>query len=168
MPPESILITGGAGYIGSHAVLAFEAAGYPVVVLDDLSTSRRNAVPGHLPFYQGDAGNGDLVQAIVGDHGVSAVVHFAGSIVVPESVTNPLKYYLNNTCVSQNLIAACVETGVEHFLFSSTAAVYGIPAQNPVAEDAPIAPINPYGTSKLMTEWILRDCAAVHNFRYRA
>ncbi len=168
MSSEPILITGGAGYIGSHAVLAFEAAGYSVVVLDDLSTGRRQAVPGHLPFHEGDAGDGDLVRTIIGEYGISAVVHFAGAIVVPESVANPLKYYQNNTCVSRNLITACMEMGVKHFLFSSTAAVYGIPAQNPVGEDAPLAPINPYGTSKLMTEWILRDCAAAHDFRYGA
>jgi UDP-glucose 4-epimerase len=168
MISETILITGGAGYIGSHAVLAFETAGYPVVVLDDLSTGRRGAVPGHVPFYEGDAGNSDLVRTIIGDHGVSAVVHFAGSVVVPESVANPLKYYLNNTCVSRNLIGTCADTGVRHFIFSSTAAVYGIPEHIPVAEDTPTAPINPYGTSKLMTEWILRDCAAAHDFNYAA
>ena len=168
MTTDTILITGGAGYIGSHAVLAFKAAGYPVVVVDDLSTGRRDAVPEAVPFVEGNAGDVDLVRTSIKEHGVSAVVHFAGSIVVPESVANPLKYYLNNTCVSRNLIGICVEMGVRHFIFSSTAAVYGIPEHIPVAEDAPTAPINPYGTSKLMTEWILRDCAAAHNFRYAA
>lgn len=168
MTPDTVLITGGAGYIGSHAVLAFEAAGHPVIVLDDLSTGRRDAVSEHVPFFEGDAGNRDLVRTIIGDHGVTAVVHFAGSIVVSESVANPLKYYLNNTCVSRNLIGTCVEMSVRYFIFSSTAAVYGIPEHIPVAEDTQTIPINPYGTSKLMTEWILRDCAVTHNFRYAA
>ena len=168
MTTDTILITGGAGYIGSHAILAFEAAGYGVVVLDDLSTGRRNAVPERFTFIEGNAGNSELVGTIFSDHRVTAVVHFAGSLVVPESVENPLKYYANNTCASRNLIAVCIEMGVKHFIFSSTAAVYGIPAHTPVAEDAATEPINPYGTSKLMTEWILRDCAAAHDFHFMA
>lgn len=163
-----VLITGGAGYIGSHAVLAFQAAGTPVVVLDDLSSGRRAAVPGDVPFVAGDAGDPDLVGALIQEHRISAVVHFAGSIVVPESVADPLKYYRNNTCVSRNLIQACVDHGVRHFVFSSTAAVYGTPERVPIPEEAPTAPINPYGASKLMTEWILRDTAAARDFQYLA
>ncbi len=163
-----VLITGGAGYIGSHAVLAFGAAGHPVVVLDDLSTGRREAVAGEVPFVTGDAGDMNLVAKTIRAHDIGAVVHFAGSIVVPESVADPLKYYRNNTGVSRNLIQACVDTGVRHFIFSSTAAVYGIPDTVPVLEVMPAAPINPYGTSKLMTEWVLRDTAAAHDFNYVA
>jgi len=165
---DTILITGGAGYIGSHANLAFEEAGYQVVVLDDLSTGVRSSVPSHISFVEGDAGDEEFVVSVINDHEVSAVVHFAGSIVVPESVANPLKYYRNNTRVSQSLIRACIDTGVRDFIFSSTAAVYGIPKNIPVTEDTQTAPINPYGTSKLMTEWILRDCAAAYELRYAA
>jgi len=165
---DTVLITGGAGYIGSHGVLAFRAAGHPVVVLDDLSTGRRSAVGDDVPFVLGDAGDRDLIGKTLRDHGVGAVVHFAGSVVVPESVADPLKYYWNNTCVSRNLIAACVEHGVRRFIFSSTAAVYGVPEVMPVAETTPTEPINPYGASKLMTEWILRDTAAAHDFSYVA
>ena len=163
-----VLITGGAGYIGSHAVLAFGAAGHPAVVLDDLSTGRREAVAESVPFVLGDAGDGELVARTIREHEIGAVIHFAGSIVVPESVADPLKYYRNNTSVSRTLIQACLETGVRHFIFSSTAAVYGIPESVPVAEEAPTLPINPYGTSKLMTEWVLRDTAAAHDFNYVA
>ena len=166
---SSVLITGGAGYIGSHAVLAFRAAGYETVVLDDLSSGRREAVPGDVPFVEGDAGDRALVSQVLRDHGVAAVVHFAGSIVVAESVADPLKYYRNNTCASRSLIQACVEAGIGRFVFSSTAAVYGMPDEVPISEDAPTRPINPYGTSKLMTEWILRDTAAAHEgFAYAA
>jgi len=165
-PP--VLITGGAGYIGSHAVLAFAAAGHPVVVLDDLSAGRREALPASVSFVRGDAGDAELVTRIIAEHKIAAVVHFAGSIVVPESVADPLKYYRNNTSVSRTLIQTCVETGVRHFIFSSTAAVYGIPEEVPVKESAPTVPINPYGTSKLMTEWVLRDTAAAHDFGYVA
>jgi UDP-glucose 4-epimerase len=163
-----VLITGGAGYIGSHAVLAFGAAGHPVVALDDLSAGRREAVADGVPFVEGDAGDRDLVAEVIARHGIGAVIHFAGSIVVPESVADPLKYYRNNTCVSRTLVETCVACGVRDFVFSSTAAVYGIPEVVPVREDAPAAPINPYGASKLMTEWILRDAAAAHDFRYVA
>ncbi len=163
-----VLITGGAGYIGSHAVLAFRDAGMPVVVLDDLSTGRRERVPGDVPFVEGDAGDGALVPDLIASHGIAAVVHFAGSIVVPESMADPLKYYRNNTCASRALIEACVAGGVRRFVFSSTAAVYGMPAAVPIPEDAPTVPINPYGASKLMTEWILRDTAAAQDFTYVA
>ena len=168
MATPTVLITGGAGYIGSHAVLAFRSAGYPVVVLDDLSTGRRAAVAEDIPFIEGDVGDRTVVDAVIHKHKIAAVVHFAGSIVVPESVSDPLKYYLNNSCASRTLIHACVAAGVKRFIFSSTAAVYGMPDQVPVAEDAPLAPINPYGTSKLMTEWMLRDTAAAHDFAYVA
>ena len=168
MNNRTILITGGAGYIGSHAILAFEAAGYDVVVLDDLSTGRRNAVPDRFKFFEGDAGNIELVSRAICEFGISSVAHFAGSVVVPESVITPLKYYGNNTCVSRNLISVCTSLGVKNFIFSSTAAVYGVPESIPVTETAPAAPINPYGASKIMTEWILRDCAAAHDFRYAA
>ena len=164
----TILITGGAGYIGSHAVLAFRKAGYGVAVLDDLSTGRRSAVPAEVPFVQGNAGDRDLMGRLVQDHGIEAVVHFAGSIVVPESVTDPLTYYRNNTCVSRTLIETCVETGVRAFIFSSTAAVYGDPPVVPVTEDAPTVPVNPYGWSKLMTEQILQDTAAASDLDFVA
>lgn len=165
---EVVLITGGAGYIGSHAVLAFREAGYGVVVLDDLSTGQRGAVPANVPFVQGDIANVDLVASLIKRHGIDAVVHFAGSIVVPESVSDPLKYYLNNTCKSRDLVQACIDNRLRRFIFSSTAAVYGIPGKVPISETAPTAPINPYGASKLMTEWILRDTAAAHDFNYVA
>ncbi len=168
-----VLITGGAGYIGSHAVLAFREAGAPVVVLDDLSTGRRERMPEDVVFVEGGAGDGALVRDIIQSHDVAAVVHFAGSIVVPVSVTDPLMYYRNNTCVSRALIEACIEGGVGRFVFSSTAAVYGMPDTVPIPETAPTLPINPYGTSKLMTEWVLRDTAAARelagkDFRYVA
>ena len=165
---RTTLITGGAGYIGSHAILAFQDAGRPVVVIDDLSTGLRDRVPAEVPFVEGDAGDVTLVGEVIRSHGITTVVHFAGSIVVPESVTDPLKYYRNNTCTSRALIETCVAGGVHHFVFSSTAAVYGMPETVPIPEDAPTLPINPYGASKLMTEWILRDTAAAANFSYVA
>lgn len=163
-----LLITGGAGYVGSHAVLAFREAGYPVVVLDDLSTGYRSAVPDGAAFVEGDAGDPARVGAVVAEHGITTVAHFAASASVPESVADPLKYYRNNTAAGANLIQACIAGGVKRFVFSSTAAVYGIPAAVPVSEDAPTAPINPYGSSKLAIEWMLRDAAAAHDFRYAA
>ncbi len=165
---QTTLITGGAGYIGSHAVMAFRDAGLPVVVLDDLTTGRRDRLPADVPFVEGDAGDAELAGDIIRSHGIATVVHFAGSIVVPESVTDPLKYYRNNTCTSRNLIEASVAGGVRRFVFSSTAAVYGMPEQVPIAEDAPTVPINPYGASKLMTEWMLRDTAAAADFNFVA
>ena len=164
----TVLITGGAGYIGSHAVLAFRDAGYDVVVLDDLSTGYRPAVPSDVPFIEGDAGDTTLLHDLLRRHRVSAVVHFAGSIVVPESVANPLKYYRNNTDVSRSLIEASVAAGVEAFIFSSTAAVYGNPVVVPVPEEAPTSPVSPYGWSKLMTEQILTDTAKAHDMRFIA
>jgi UDP-glucose 4-epimerase len=163
-----VLVTGGAGYIGSHMVLALLDAGEHVVVLDNLSTGFRRAIPANAEFVAGDAGDRNLLLRLFLTHRIDAVIHFAGSVVVPESVVDPLRYYRNNTCVSRTLIAASVEAGIPHFIFSSTAAVYGMPENNPVAEDAGLHPISPYGTSKLMTELMLRDTASAHGLRYVA
>ena len=168
MPKVPVLVTGGAGYIGSHAVLALQDAGYPVAVIDNLVTGFRFAVPDGVPFYEGDIEDADLVARIFAEQGTRAVMHFAGSVVVPESVSNPLKYYHNNTAKSRALIAAVVEAGVPHFIFSSTAATYGTPEVSPVTEDTPQRPINPYGMSKLMTEAMLADVAAAHPLNYCA
>src|SRR5690606_7860248 len=146
-----VLVTGGAGYIGSHAVLALLDAGWPVAVIDNLTTGFRFAVPDGVAFYEGDIEDSALLARIFAEQGTRAVMHFAGSIVVPESVENPLKYYHNNTVKSRALIAAAVAAGVPHFIFSSTAATYGIPEVSPVTEGTPKQPINPYGWSKLMT-----------------
>ena len=164
----TVLVTGGAGYIGGHMALALLDRGETVVVLDNLSTGHRWSVPEGAELVVGDAGDQALVSQVIGDHHINAVTHFAGSIVVPDSVADPLGYYRNNTVVSRALIEAVVKAGVKNFIFSSTAAVYGEPAQNPVVEDAPLQPISPYGTSKLMTEWMLRDTAIAHDFRYAA
>jgi UDP-glucose 4-epimerase len=164
----TVLITGGAGYIGSHAVFAFRDAGCRVVVLDDFSTGRRDRMPEDIVLVQGNAGDSGLIERVLSEHDIGAVVHFAGSIVVPESVSDPLKYYQNNTCASRTLIHACVKAGIRHFIFSSTAAVYGIPETVPIAENAPTAAINTYGASKLVTEWMLRDTAASADFSYVA
>jgi len=163
-----VLVTGGAGYIGSHAVLALSDAGWPVAVIDNLTTGFRWAVPEGVPFYEGDIADEALLARIFGEQGTRAVMHFAGSIVVPESVTDPLKYYLNNTVKSRALLAAAVTAGVSHFIFSSTAATYGMPEVSPVSETTPQRPINPYGTSKLMTELMLADVAAAHPLNYCA
>ena len=168
MTEAAVLVTGGAGYIGSHVVLALLDAGYPVVVLDDLSTGRRDAVAPGAHFVEGDIGDVRLAAETIGSHGVAAVMHFAGAIVVPESVADPLKYYLQNTCKSRGLIQVCVEAGVPRFVFSSTASVYGSVGGGPVTESAPAQPASPYGTSKLMTEWMLRDAAAAHDLAYAA
>jgi UDP-glucose 4-epimerase len=149
-------------------VLALLDAGEDVVVLDNLSTGFRRAVPANAEFVAGDAGDRDLLLRLFLTHRIDAIIHFAGSVVVPESIVDPLRYYGNNTCVSRTLIAASVEAKIPHFIFSSTAAVYGMPEKNPVAEDARLAPISPYGTSKLMTELMLRDTAAAHDLRYVA
>lgn len=164
----AVLVTGGGGYIGSHMVWALLDAGEDVIVIDDLSTGSRVAVAPAAEFHKGDIADEALLRGVVARRDVSAVIHFAGSIVVPESISDPLKYYLNNTARSRTLIAGCVDAGIEHFIFSSTAAVYGMGDGGPVAEDAPLNPISPYGTSKLMTEWILRDTAASHGLRYVA
>jgi UDP-glucose 4-epimerase len=163
-----VLVTGGAGYIGSHAVLALLDGGWPVVVIDDLSTGFDWAVPEGAVFARGDIADQALVERLIAEHDVAAILHFAGSIVVPESVENPLKYYHNNTVKSRALIESAVKGGVRHFIFSSTAATYGIPAEVPVREEAPTEPINPYGWSKLMTERMLRDAAAAHPLNFCA
>jgi UDP-glucose 4-epimerase len=164
----TVLVTGGAGYIGSHVVLALRDQGRAVVVLDDLSTGRRQAIPDGTALVEGDVGDKALLAGTFARHGIGTVMHFAGSIVVPESVERPLAYYRNNTVKSHALIEACVEAGIGRFIFSSTAAVYGMPDRLPIDEQTPTRPINPYGSSKLMTEWMLRDSAAAHPLRYVA
>lgn len=163
-----VLVTGGAGYIGSHAVLALKDAGHQPVVIDNLVTGFRWAVPDDVPFVEGNIADEELVASTLRAHGIDAIMHFAGSIIVPESVENPLKYYRNNTAASRSLIDSAVQAGIRHFIFSSTAATYGIPESSPVREDMPKLPINPYGMSKLMTEYMLRDVAAAHDFNYCA
>jgi UDP-glucose 4-epimerase len=158
----TVLVTGGAGYIGSHTVLALRDAGWPVVVIDNLVTGFRWAVPDDVPFHQGDIADQPFVEQVLRDHEVKAILHFAGSVVVPESVSDPLKYYRNNTAASRSLIESAVRCGVPHFIFSSTAATYGIPDETPCREDMPTRPINPYGMSKLMTEAMLADVSAAH------
>ena len=158
----SVLVTGGAGYIGSHMVHDLLAAGESVVVLDNLSTGLRWAVPAAANLIVGDIGNAELVGGVLSRHGVEAIIHFAGSVVVPESIAQPLGYYHNNTVKSRTLIECAIAHGVRHFIFSSTAAVYGNPEQVPVAEDAPLCPMSPYGCSKLMTEIMLGDSCAAH------
>jgi len=163
-----VLVTGGAGYIGSHAVLALLDSGWKVAVIDNLTTGFKFAVPDGVPLYEGDIADGELLARIFTEQGTKAIMHFAGSIVVPESVEKPLDYYHNNTVKSRALIEAAVTAGVPHFIFSSTAATYGIPEESPVREDTPKAPINPYGWSKLMTEQMLADTAAAHDMNYCA
>jgi len=168
MASMSVLVTGGAGYIGSHMVLELLEAGEKVVVVDNLTTGFRWAVPDAAIFAQGNAGDPELVGNLIRKHGIKAIIHFAGSIVVPDSITDPLGYYQNNTVTSRALIESAVKGGVGHFIFSSTAAVYGMPEHNPVAEDARLDPISPYGTSKMMTEMMLRDTANAHDLRFVA
>jgi UDP-glucose 4-epimerase len=163
-----VLVTGGCGYIGSHAVLALRDAGWSVVVIDNLTTGFRWAIPDDVPLEEGDVGDAGRVSEILTKHKIGAIMHFAGSIIVPESVENPLKYYRNNTANSRSLIESAVGAGVKHFIFSSTAATYGIPEVVPVREDSPKLPINPYGMSKLMTEFMLADVAAAHPINYCA
>ncbi|PNU04356.1 UDP-glucose 4-epimerase GalE [Novosphingobium guangzhouense] len=165
---HTVLVTGGAGYIGGHAVLALKDAGWPVVVLDNLVTGFQFAIPDDVPFYQGDIEDRELVAKIIADHEIKGIMHFAGSVVVPESVSDPLKYYHNNTAKSRTLIETAVRGGVPHFIFSSTAATYGIPETSPVTEDTPQSPINPYGMSKLMTEAMLADVSRAHPMNYCA
>ncbi|MCE9649285.1 MAG: UDP-glucose 4-epimerase GalE [Parvibaculum sp.] len=164
----SVLVTGGAGYIGSHMVIDLLNAGEDVVVIDNLSTGFDWAVQVPEKLHVGDIADESLVDRIIADHKVEAVIHFAGSIIVPESVADPLKYYLNNTAKSRTLIERCVKGGVKHFIFSSTAAVYGMPDTIAVDEDAPLNPMSPYGRSKLMTEWMLGDVAAAHDMSFAA
>jgi len=162
----AVLVTGGAGYIGSHMVLRLADAGEAVVVLDNFSTGFDWAVDHRATFVQGHAGDIELVGRIIAEHKVDAIIHFAGSIIVPESVTDPLKYYGNNTATSRNLIEAAVTGGVKHFIFSSTAAVYGDTGLEPVAETVGLKPESPYARSKLMTELMLADVAAAHPMTY--
>ena len=162
----AVLVTGGAGYIGSHMVLALLDAGEEVVVIDDLSTGFRQAVAKPAKLVVGDVADEALVTELIRSHGIESVIHFAAKIVVPESVADPLGYYLANTVKTRALLAALVRTGVKRFVFSSTAAVYGMPEENPVGEDAPLKPISPYGSSKVMSEWMLRDAAAAHGLGY--
>ena len=164
----AILVTGGAGYIGSHMVLALTEQGEEVVVLDNLSTGFWWAVAPKAKLIEGDIGDEALLDRVMAEHRFDAVVHFAGSIVVPDSVKDPLGYYLNNTVKSRMLMACAVKAGIPRFIFSSTAAVYGNPATQPVFEDAAPAPISPYGSSKLMTEWMLKDAHAAHGLQYVA
>jgi UDP-glucose 4-epimerase len=157
---SSVLVTGGAGYIGSHTLLQLISRGEKVVVLDDLSTGFRQAVR-DVPLIVGNVGDRPLVDRLLAEHNVDTIIHFAAHTIVPESVSNPLKYYGNNTCATRSLLEAATQAGVKHFVFSSTAAVYGIPSSGMASEEMQTQPINAYGTSKLMSEWMLRDvCAA--------
>ncbi len=162
---NSILVTGGAGYIGSHVVRQLTTSGRKVVVLDNLSTGFKDAVIG-AELITGDTGDKNLVKKLLADHNVDTVMHFAAHTIVPESVSNPLKYYGNNTCCTRNLLECCSEAGVKHFIFSSTAAVYGIPETDMTSEETPTAPINPYGTSKLMSEMMLKDLSFATPLRH--
>lgn len=167
MKNKKILVTGGAGYIGSHVVRQLGGAGEDVLVLDNLSTGFEAAVT-HGKLVVGDTGDAALLEQIFGEHSIDTVLHFAAHTVVPESVSDPLKYYRNNTASSRTLLEAAAKHGVRHFVFSSTAAVYGTPEGGKASEDTPTQPINPYGTSKLMTEWMLRDLAAAGGPNYVA
>jgi UDP-glucose 4-epimerase len=164
----AILVTGGAGYIGSHMLLELLDAGENVTVIDNLSTGFRGAVPDGAKLVMGDVGDARILTQIFAENDIDASIHFAGSVVVSDSVTNPLGYYGNNTCSSRTLIECAVNARVKYFIFSSSAAVYGVPEQNPVHEYAKLAPISPYGTSKMMTEFMLRDVAIAHELRYVA
>jgi UDP-glucose 4-epimerase len=165
MNAETILVTGGAGYIGSHVVRQLREAGESVVVLDDLSTGFREAVL-DATLVVGQVGDEALVERVLAEHAVGTVMHFAARTIVPESVADPLRYYGNNTAQTRSLLERCVKAGVRHFVFSSTAAVYGIPGDGRVREDSPTQPINPYGSSKLMSEWMLRDLDAIGALRH--
>src|SRR6516162_6004147 len=162
----TVLVTGGAGYIGSHMVHALVDAGEGVVVLDNLSTGFHWAIPKHVPLVVGETGDQSLIATVISERRVDAIIHLAASIVVPDSVSDPLGYYRNNTVNSRALIECAVKGGVKYFIFSSTAAVYGNPAIVPVSEDGPTRPISPYGSSKLMTETILRDAGDAYGFGY--
>jgi UDP-glucose 4-epimerase len=163
----AILVTGGAGYIGSHVVQQLAAAGERVIVLDNLARGFRQAVTAGT-LVVGDVGDQALVSRLLSEHGIDTVMHFAAHTIVPESVAQPLKYYGNNTCGTRALLQACLDNGVKHVVFSSTAAVYGMPAEGYADETSPTQPINAYGTSKLMSEWMLRDVAAASPLRYVA
>jgi UDP-glucose 4-epimerase len=164
----AVLITGGAGYIGSHMVHAALERGETVVVLDNLSTGNRGLVADDAIFVSGNAGDQGLVAKLIAEHGIDAIVHFAGSIVVPDSVKEPLAYYANNTVVARDLMETAIRSGVPNFIFSSTATVYAGESLEPLSETLPTGPVSPYGRSKLMTEWMLEDAARAHDFRYVA
>src|SRR5204863_1167647 len=164
----TVLVTGVAGYIGSHMVLALAEAGESVVVIDNLSTGFSAFLPEGVPLFIGDAGDENLVEGVIAQHGVESIIHFAGSVVVPDSMRDPLAYYRNNTMTTRSLLNAAVMGGVNRFIFSSTSAVYGNPDQVPVPEYAPTRPLSPYGSSKLMTELMLHDVAAAHGMKYVA
>jgi UDP-glucose 4-epimerase len=168
MKDDCVLVTGGAGYIGSHVALALLETGRRVIVADNLVTGRRELVPEAADFVEMDIGDMQGVAALLGENKCRAIMHFAGSTVVPESVEDPLKYYGNNTCASRNLLAAALAQGVDKFIFSSTAAVYGEPEKLPVDEELPLVPVSPYGNSKLMTEIMLQDVASASGLRYVA
>jgi UDP-glucose 4-epimerase len=162
----TVLVTGGAGYIGSHMVLALVEAGESVVVIDNLSTGFSAFLPEGVPLFIGDAGDENLVEGVIEQHGVDSIIHFAGSVVVSDSMRDPLGYYRNNTMTTRSLLNAAVRRGIARFLFSSTAAVYGNHEQMPVTETAPTRPLSPYGFSKLMSEIMLRDVATAHGMKY--
>jgi UDP-glucose 4-epimerase len=165
MQQKSILVTGGAGYIGSHVVKQLTEAGEHVIVLDNLSTGFENAVL-DAQLIIGDTGDQQLVSKLLSQYNINSVLHFAAHTIVPESVSDPMKYYGNNTCSTRNLLQCCEQARVKHFIFSSTAAVYGIPSTTLATENLPTAPINPYGTSKLMSEWMLRDLSLACSLRH--
>src|SRR3954463_6828883 len=162
----AVLVTGGAGYIGSHMALALLDAGEEVVVVDNLSTGFAWSLPPEARLIVGDIGGEDLIGRVIREHRVEAIAHFAAKIVVPDSVADPLGYYLNNTVKTRALIETAVRTRIKHIIFSSTPAVYGEPEVVPVPEDLPLNPINPYGRSKLMSEWMIADAAQAHGFSY--
>jgi UDP-glucose 4-epimerase len=162
----TVLVTGGAGYIGSHMVLALVEAGESVVVVDNLTTGFSSFLPEGVPLFIGDAGDENLVEGVISAHNVDAIIHFAGSVVVPDSMRDPLAYYRNNTMTTRSLLNVAVRCGVKRFIFSSTAAVYGNPEQMPVPEEAPTRPLSPYGSSKLMTEIMLHDVASAHDMQF--
>jgi UDP-glucose 4-epimerase len=164
----TVLVTGGAGYIGGHMVLGLMDAGEKPVVLDNLSTGFAWAIPEGVELVVGDFGDAELVSRLIAEKGVDAIAHFAAKIVVPDSVSDPLGYYLNNTANARTLIECAVKGGVKHFIFSSTAAVYGETSCEPMSEETPLNPISPYGRSKLMVEWMLEDCARAYDLRYVA
>ena len=162
----TVLVTGGAGYIGSHTVRALVDAGESVVVIDNLSTGFSQFLPEDVPLFIGDAADENLVEGVIAAHNVSSIIHFAGSVVVPDSLRDPLGYYRNNTMTTRNLLNAAVRCNISRFIFSSTAAVYGNPDRMPVPEEAPTRPLSPYGSSKLMTEIMLHDVATAHGMHY--
>jgi UDP-glucose 4-epimerase len=162
----TVLVTGGAGYVGSHTVHALVEAGESVVVVDNLSTGFSQFLPEGVPLFIGDAGDENLVEGVITQHAIESIIHFAGSVVVPDSMRDPLQYYRNNTMTTRSLLNAAVRCGVDRFIFSSTAAVYGNPDQVPVPETAPTRPLSPYGSSKLMTEIMLHDVASAHGMSY--